>query len=348
MKLLQLSPVAACLAFCCATLPLPSRADEGPAAQSGSGSADADRTLSKLSQLVGGTWLNAEPGFVVEFRYEWAFGKTAVRGLGVIDKGGRHERQVEAILGLDPVTKTVYYLDCHGGDRVFTGTVKLEGDTLAFDFTTLVGPPARWREIASFPGKDSLQFTVYGEKEGKWVPVVQQTWKRQQPKGEINSLVTEARIDAPVAAVWAALTTKEGQESWNVAHAEIELKIGGRMRTHYDPKGTIGDPQTIENTILSFEPKRMLAFRVTHPPVNFPFKEAIQKMWTVIYFEEIAQDRTRVRVVGVGYGDDDESTKLRVFFDKGNAYTLEKLQKKFAGTAQKSASTKDPRGSGPD
>jgi hypothetical protein len=30
------------------------------------------------------------------------------------------------------------------------------------------------------------------------------------------------------------------------------------------------------------------------------------------------------------YGDDEESLKLRSFFEKGNAYTLQKLQEKFA------------------
>jgi hypothetical protein len=40
----------------------------------------------------------------------------------------------------------------------------------------------------------------------------------------------------------------------------------------------------------------------------------------------------RVRVVGLGYGTDDESTKMRKFFEAGNAYTLKKLQEHFAGS----------------
>jgi uncharacterized protein YndB with AHSA1/START domain len=317
---------------------LPAVAGEDPAARSKAGTADTDKTLARLSQLIGGTWVNVDPKFVVEFRYEWAFGRTAIRGLGLIDKGGPHETQVEAILGFDPVKKTVFYLDCHGGDRVFQGTVKLEGDDLVFDFATLVGAPGKWREVASFSDKDMLQFTIFGEKEGKWMPVVKQTWKRKQPEDGANQLVTEGIIDAPVEAVWAALATKEGQESWNVAHAEIELKVGGKMRTHYDPKGQIGDPHTIENTILCFEPKRMLAIQVSNPPANFPFKDSIQKMWTVIRFEEVGPSRTRLSITGVGYGDDEESKKLRSFFDKGNAYTLKKLREKFSGKEKKLAS----------
>ena len=53
-------------------------------------------------------------------------------------------------------------------------------------------------------------------------------------------------------------------------------------------------------------------------------------MWTVIYFEDAGPSLTRLRIVGTGYGDDEESRKLRSFFEKGNAYTLKKLQEKFA------------------
>ena len=152
-----------------------------------------------------------------------------------------------------------------------------------------------------------------------------------------DRLVTEGVIEAPVDAVWAAFTTKEGQESWNVAHAEIELKTGGKMRTHYDPMGHIGDPNTIENTILCFEPEHMLAIQVTKPPEKLPFQNAIKKMWTVIYLEDVGPARTRLRVVGIGYGDDDESRKLREFFNRGNAYTLKKLQEKFTGKGKQPA-----------
>ena len=185
--------------------------------------------------------------------------------------------QVEAILGRDPVNKTVYYVDCHGGDTIFKGTVKLEGDDLVFEFATIVGKPAKWRESLRFPDKDTMQFTIFSEKNGQWVPVVKQTSKRRQPQNGIKRAGYRRLIEAPVDAVWAAFTTKEGQESWNVSHAEIDLKIGGKMRTHYDPNGRIGDPNTIENTILCFEPKRMLAIQVANPPEKFPVQERDQE-----------------------------------------------------------------------
>jgi len=148
--------------------------------------------------------------------------------------------------------------------------------------------------------------------------------------GADDRLVHEGLVAAPSKDVWAALTTEEGQESWMVAHSELELKVGGLMRTHYDSKGKIGDPGTIENTIISYDPERMLSMRVTKTPAGFPFPNAVMRMWTVIYLEPAGPSATRVRFVGLGFGGDEESVKMRAFFDRGNAYTLKKLQERFA------------------
>jgi uncharacterized protein YndB with AHSA1/START domain len=145
-----------------------------------------------------------------------------------------------------------------------------------------------------------------------------------------QQIAHEGVVDASVSEVWKAYTTKEGLESWMVAHADIALKVGGRMRTHYDPKGALGDPKTIENTILSYEPERMLSVKVSRVPAGFPFPIAIKTMWTVVYFEPIGPLKTRVREVSLGFGDDDESKKMREFFDRGNAATLVQLQKHFS------------------
>ncbi len=143
-------------------------------------------------------------------------------------------------------------------------------------------------------------------------------------------LVHAAIIDAPRAEVWKAFTTKEGAESWMVAHASIDLKVGGKMLTHYDKNGKLGDPNSIENTILSFDPERMLSIKATRQPAKFPFKAAIKDLWTVIYFEDAGPGKTKVTVVGLGWGNDEESQKMRAFFNTGNDITLKRLQRRFA------------------
>ena len=146
----------------------------------------------------------------------------------------------------------------------------------------------------------------------------------------------EKMIDAPVSDVWHALMTKEGMESWMVAQVQIDLRLGGRMLTKYKAEGVLGDANTIENIILAYEPERMYVLKVGKPPEGFPFKTAVKDLWTVVRMEPAGERRTRVTITGMGYSDSEESQKMRDFFERGNQFTLDKLQEKFSG---KSAST---------
>jgi uncharacterized protein YndB with AHSA1/START domain len=138
-------------------------------------------------------------------------------------------------------------------------------------------------------------------------------------------LVHERLIEAPVEKVWDAWTTTDGLKAWLAPHAAIDFRIGGAMRTNYSSIGTLDDPGSIENTILAYDPLRMLSMRVSKAPVDFPFPNAIYAMWTVLYFDAVSPTHTRVRVVANGFGSDDESQRMRAFFNRGNASTLEQL-----------------------
>jgi uncharacterized protein YndB with AHSA1/START domain len=148
----------------------------------------------------------------------------------------------------------------------------------------------------------------------------------------LEPIVSEAIVQAPADAVWALWSTGEGLGSWLAPHVDIDLRLGGLMRTNYSPQGRLGDPSTIENVILSFEPGRMLSIGVAKTPEGFPFPNAIQRMWTVVYLEPVDGDRTRVRVVGLGFGPDEESQRMRAFFQQGNDITLGQLQSHVAGS----------------
>jgi uncharacterized protein YndB with AHSA1/START domain len=147
---------------------------------------------------------------------------------------------------------------------------------------------------------------------------------------DAGPVVHEGIVGAPLAKVWAAFTTTDGLRAWLAPHAEIDLRVGGLMRVNYDTKGQLGDPHTIENTVLSFEPGRMLSIKISKPPANFPFPNAVRQMWTVVYFEPDGPSRTKVREVTLGFGADDESQNMRAFFASGNATTLAQLQRHFA------------------
>jgi hypothetical protein len=155
-------PIAALTLGCVALLAAPAPARDKPAAP-------LDPTIEKLSQFIGGVWVNDNPEFKIEFRYEWVFNKTALRANGIIGKGTPQETHVESTVGWDPHSKSVYYLDFHGSQTVFKGTVKLDGDSFQFDFNTLVGPPAKYRSVGKLNG-DKYEFTIYADKNGVWAP----------------------------------------------------------------------------------------------------------------------------------------------------------------------------------
>lgn len=139
--------------------------------------------------------------------------------------------------------------------------------------------------------------------------------------------VTEAVMNASAEDVWNAFTTAKGQEGWNVAKAEFELKVGGRWRTHYSKEGVLDDEGSIEHTILCYDPRSMISFRTVKFPKSFPFKESFSRVWHVLYLEPVGPNQTKVTLKGLGYGDDDESKKCRAFFERGNKISMDSLKK---------------------
>jgi uncharacterized protein YndB with AHSA1/START domain len=143
------------------------------------------------------------------------------------------------------------------------------------------------------------------------------------------SFVNEATINAPLAAVWNVWTSGEGYKSLGVAQADVDFRVGGLIRSHYSATGYLGDEDTIENRILAFEPRRMIAIRIERTPKSFPFKEAWKNTWTVITLTDLGNNRTHIRIASMGYGTDEESMAMRKFFEAGNASTLKTLQDHF-------------------
>jgi len=145
------------------------------------------------------------------------------------------------------------------------------------------------------------------------------------------SFINEATINAPVAAVWNVWTSGEAYKSLGVAQAEVDLRIGGLIRAHYSAAGVLGDDETVVNRILAYEPQRMIATRIDHPPKSFPFKEAWKTVWTVITLTDLGNNQTHIRAASMGFGADEESIAMRRFFEAGNASTLKTLQNRLGG-----------------
>lgn len=156
-----------------------------------------------------------------------------------------------------------------------------------------------------------------------------------------RTLQHSAVVCAPVDAIWDAFMTPEGvKKAWGVGVAEVDFRVGGAYRTAYDPNAKLGGPDTITNVILAYEPRRMIAIRAIAPENAPDFVKLFAKDgFSVIRFEALAPDRTRVVVTGMGFGTGPEWDKAYEFFDKGNAWTLEKMKKAF-GSESAEAETK--------
>lgn len=139
-------------------------------------------------------------------------------------------------------------------------------------------------------------------------------------------LVHEIELNAPVEKVWDVFATPEGWKLWGVAKVEVDFRVGGTVKTHYSPQGVIGDEGTIHNQIIAFEPMRMVAFRIAQPPKGFPFPNSWQSTWTVATMTDLGAGRTKLRLAGCGYTADEESQRMRAFFEQGNAWSLNKMK----------------------
>jgi uncharacterized protein YndB with AHSA1/START domain len=114
------------------------------------------------------------------------------------------------------------------------------------------------------------------------------------------SFVNEGIVDAPIEEVWKIVSTSEGYRVLGPAQAEVDLRIGGKIRARYGSDGPLGDEETIENRILAFEPPTMMAIQIQKPPKSFPFKEAWKNPWSVLTLKPFGEDaRLSVRRASV-------------------------------------------------
>lgn len=146
------------------------------------------------------------------------------------------------------------------------------------------------------------------------------------------SFVNEGVVPAPIDEVWKVLSTSEGYKVTGPVLAEVDLRVGGTIRSRYRADGVLGDAETIENVIIDYRAPVMMATRIQKTPASFPFKEAWKNTWTVVTLTP-TDDGTHMRVTSHGYGTDEESLAMRRFFEAGNQQTIETIRRHFGARA---------------
>lgn len=149
-----------------------------------------------------------------------------------------------------------------------------------------------------------------------------------------RTLVHEAVIHAPVADVWATLSTAEGWKHWGPKEAWFDFRPGGEIETSYNAGAKPGDGQNIKHRILAYVPERMIALQVAKVPDGAFKPGVLDGMWSVYELTPVfvadphnREDATELRIIGIGYKSDPDSSQMLEFFKTGNVYSIEVLKK---------------------
>jgi uncharacterized protein YndB with AHSA1/START domain len=152
---------------------------------------------------------------------------------------------------------------------------------------------------------------------------------RAEPDGT-RTMHLSIEVPAPVAEVWAALTTSEGWRGWAAPMAQVDFRLGGVIETSYNIAAAPGAHGNIRNEIIAFAPQRMFAIRNVQAPPKTAFDvPTFQSLHTVVLVDPVDERRTRVSFVQPGYRAGEPWDTVYKHFAWGNAWTLEQLKARF-------------------
>ena len=140
----------------------------------------------------------------------------------------------------------------------------------------------------------------------------------------------EGELEAPVDTVWRTLTTNEGLRSFLAPAVWIDLRPGGRWETGHTAGAVQGEQGNIVNEVLAYVPNEVLAVRVVQAPPTFVHPEIAKQLSTVYQLQAIDDRRTRLTVSMVGWPSGAAADSVYHFFERGNAFTMRRLQQRFA------------------
>ncbi len=128
-----------------------------------------------------------------------------------------------------------------------------------------------------------------------------------------DQIEREILIEAPVEAVWSAITDPDQIVQWFTDEAELDLRPGGEGRLKWTERAGKAGPSESRVSVVSVDPPRSLAWRWVHPEGV----EADETNSTLVEFTLMPDgDATRLRLVESGLsGVDWDEERKRAFFD---------------------------------
>lgn len=146
-----------------------------------------------------------------------------------------------------------------------------------------------------------------------------------------DTLVCTGIIDAPAHEIFEQFRTPEGiVRAWSVAKAKVDFRVGGQIRTAYNPDADLDSDKCIVNTILAFVPDQLLVIKPTPPAGSPDWLQAICKTGhNVLELQPVSPDQTRLVLTGMGFEQGDLFDKAYSFFKQGNEQTIKLMQDKL-------------------
>jgi uncharacterized protein YndB with AHSA1/START domain len=141
-------------------------------------------------------------------------------------------------------------------------------------------------------------------------------------------LTQEILINANVGKLWKAYSTPEEWKKWVTPVVEMDFRINGTIKSHYDSTASIGDKGTIVTHILNYIPYQLITMQAELNE-NFPafMKGEEKNLYSIVKLEELSAEKTKLTIYGIGYNNEQQWRDLLKFFIQGNEMTLNKLKK---------------------
>lgn len=141
-------------------------------------------------------------------------------------------------------------------------------------------------------------------------------------------LTQEIVINASVEKIWRAYTDPNEWKKWVTPIVEMDFRINGTIKSHYDSTAKIGDKGTIVIHILNYIPFRQIIMQAEIAE-NFPafIKGEEKNLYSIVDFQKLGENQTKVTLYGMGYKNEKKWHDLLKFFIQGNEMTLNNLKK---------------------
>ncbi len=157
---------------------------------------------------------------------------------------------------------------------------------------------------------------------GAMVGVIAAFGSRSIEAADLQPLVVEATVHAPIDDVWDAFYD-EDKRKWMTPSCSVDLQVGGLIKCSYVPNADLDGDHAIHHEVVAIEPGRRIAEKLVRGPVDFPHTQALLGTVGILELDPIGPNSTRIRSVMTGFADDEAGRAAYAFFVEGNAQTFD-------------------------